>query len=153
MSEKKKTTTTKKTTSKKSSVKTVPKKTKTKPKATLKSKASVATKSKKASTTKKPAATKKSAKKTAIVKAKILSYKRSHRLQTTNQAIAKVLDDFNHKALVGRKFTLKFEESDAIAKGIVVATHGQIKNKQVRIRFQNAGMAGKAINQIAEIHI
>lgn len=139
MSEKKKKTTTKKATTKKSSAKAAPKKTTTKPKSTSKSKAS--------------AATKKTTKKAATVKAKILSYRRSHRLQVTNQAIAMVLDDFNNKALVGRKFTLNFEGSDAIAKGIVTATHGQTRNKQVRLRFEKGGMAGEAINQIIEIHI
>ncbi len=149
MSEKKKTTSTKKTTSKKSSVKATPKKTSTKPKTASKAKTSTTKKS----AVKKPVATKKTSKKATTVKAKIVSYRRSNRLQVTNQAIALILDDVNHKALVGRKFTLNFEGSDAIAKGIVSATHGQIRNKRVRLRFEKGGMAGIAINQIAEIHI
>ncbi|MHA1557698.1 MAG: hypothetical protein ACTSPM_12285 [Candidatus Heimdallarchaeota archaeon] len=141
MSEKKKTTATKKAT--------------TKPKTTSKPKASAATKktgTAKTSAAKKPAA-KKPSKKVTTVKAQIVSYRRSNRLQVTNQAIALVLDDFNHKALVGKKFTLNFENSDATAKGIVSAVHGQIKNKRVRLRFKKGGMAGAAINQIVEIHI
>ncbi len=151
MSEKKKTTATKKAT--------------TKPKTTSKPKASSATKktgTAKTSAAKKPVAkkpaatkkvTKKPSKKVATIKAQIVSYRRSNRLQVTNQAIALVLDDFNHKALVGKKFTLNFKASDATAKGIVTATHGQIKNKRVRLRFEKGGMAGAAINQIVEIHI
>lgn len=151
MSEKKKTTATKKAT--------------TKPKTTSKSKTSAATKktgTAKTSAAKKPAAkksaaikkvTKKPSKKVATIKAQIVSYRRSNRLQVTNQAIALVLDDFNHKALVGKKFTLNFENSDATAKGIVSAVHGQIRNKRIRLRFAKGGMAGAAVNQIVEIHI
>ncbi|MHA1212318.1 MAG: hypothetical protein ACTSSH_07640 [Candidatus Heimdallarchaeota archaeon] len=105
-------------------------------------------KKKPTTTTKKPAA-----KKVKTIRAKILSYKRSHRLQTTNQAIAKILDDYNQKALIGKKLVLEFADSDAVAKATVVAIHGQAKNRQVRIRFDKKGMAGHAINQIAEIYL
>ncbi len=141
MSERKKTTSSKKPT-KKSKTSAVTKK-------TGKAKAS----STKKSTAKKPASTKKVSKKASTVKAQIVSYRRSNRLQVTNQAIALILDDVNHKALVGRKFTLNFADSNAIAKGIVSATHGQLRNKRVRLRFAKGGMAGKAVNQIIEIHI
>jgi hypothetical protein len=63
------------------------------------------------------------------------------------------LDDYNHKALLGKKVILEFPNSEKIAKAIIVAVHGQPKNKQVRIRFTNKGMAASAINQIAEIKL
>ena len=176
MSEKKKTTSTKKTPAKKSSTKAAPKKTTAKSstakkttaakkapakkstttKSTTTKKTTTTTTAKKTTTTKpKTTTTKKptvkKADKSTSIKARIMSYRRSKRLQTTNQAIALILDDFNHKALVGRKFTIDFAESDATAKGVVVAIHGKDSSKQVRIRFDNAGMAGQAINQIAEI--
>ncbi len=150
MSEKSKKTTSKKTTTKKPvakkaiSKKSPPKKTTT------------ATKKKPAakSTTKKPTtATKPRSRKLKIIKAQILSYRRNNRLQTTNQAIAKILDDYNHKALIGKKFVLKFPNSEASAKGVITGIHGKSKSKQVRIRFENAGMTGHALNLIGEIHI
>lgn len=150
MSEKSKKTTSKKTTTKKpvakkaTSKKSPPKKTTT------------ATKKKPAakSTTKKPTtATKPRSRKLKIIKAQILSYRRNNRLQTTNQAIAKILDDYNHKALIGKKFVLKFPNSEASAKGVVTGIHGKSNSKQVRIRFDNAGMTGHALNLIGDIHI
>ena len=150
MSEKSKKTTSKKTTTKKPvakkaiSKKSPPKKTTT------------ATKKKPAAktTTKKPTtATKPRSRKLKIIKAQILSYRRNNRLQTTNQAIAKILDDYNHKALIGKKFVLKFPNSEASAKGVVTGIHGKSSSKQVRIRFDNAGMTGHALNLIGDIHI
>jgi ribosomal protein L35AE/L33A len=105
-------------------------------------------------TTKKPTtATKPRSRKLKIIKAQILSYRRNNRLQTTNQAIAKILDDYNHKALIGKKFVLKFPNSEASAKGVVTGIHGKSSSKQVRIRFDNAGMTGHALNLIGDIHI
>lgn len=178
MSEKSKTTTAKKSTSTTKKTSTSANKTSSakssstkKPSTTAKK---VSTTTKKTTTTKKPSTTKKTttsakkssatkttktspakkpSKKKAIVKAKILSYRRSKRLQKTNQAIAEIIDDFNHKALVGKKFTLKFPDSEATAKGVVISLHGQTRNKQVRLRFENSGMTAHALNQIAEIHI
>ena len=150
MSEKSKKTTSKKTTTKKpvakkaTSKKSPPKKTTT------------ATKKKPAAktTTKKPTtATKPRSRKLKIIKAQILSYRRNNRLQTTNQAIAKILDDYNHKALIGKKFVLKFPDSEASAKGVVTGIHGKSHSKLVRIRFDNAGMSGHALNLIGDIHI
>ncbi len=150
MSEKSKKTTSKKTTTKKPvakkaiSKKSPPKKTTT------------ATKKKPAAktTTKKPTtATKPRSRKLKIIKAQILSYRRNNRLQTTNQAIAKILDDYNHKALIGKKFVLEFPDSDATAKGVVTAIHGKSGARQVRIRFDNAGMSAYALNLIGDIHI
>ncbi|NHJ39706.1 MAG: hypothetical protein FK731_06705 [Asgard group archaeon] len=88
-----------------------------------------------------------------VIKAKILSYRRNNRLQQTNQAIAKILDEYNHKALLGKKLIVTFPNSDVEATATVVAVHGQIKNRQVRIRFNNKGMSAYALNQIAEIQI
>jgi ribosomal protein L35AE/L33A len=87
------------------------------------------------------------------IKAKIVSYRRNNRLQTTNQAIAKILDDYNYKALIGKKFVLEFPDSEAIAKGVVTSTHGKSGSKQVRIRFDNAGMSAHALNLIGDIYI
>ena len=149
MSEKSKKTTTKKpvaksTTKKATSKKSPPKKTTT------------ATKKKPVAktTTKKPTtATKPRSRKLKIIKAQILSYRRNNRLQTTNQAIAKILDDYNHKALIGKKFVLEVPDSDATAKGVVTAIHGKSGARQVRIRFDNAGMSAHALNLIGDIHI
>ncbi|MHA1212288.1 MAG: hypothetical protein ACTSSH_07490 [Candidatus Heimdallarchaeota archaeon] len=116
-------------------------------------KKTTSTKKKTTTTTKKPATKKPAVKKAKTIRAKILSYRRSNRLQTTNQAIAKILDDCNHKALIGKKLVLEFSDSDAVAKATVVATHGQDKNRQVRIRFDKKGMTAHAINQIAEIYL
>jgi len=150
MSEKSKKTTSKKTTTKKPvakkaiSKKSPPKKTTT----ATKKKPAAKTTTKKPTTTIKPRS-----KKLKIVKAQIVSYRRNNRLQTTNQAIAKILDDYNHKALIGKKFVLKFPNSEASAKGVITGIHGKSKSKQVRIRFENAGMTGHALNLIGEIHI
>lgn len=150
MSEKSKKTTSKKTTTKKpvakkaTSKKSPPKKTTT----ATKKKPAAKTTTKKPTTTIKPRS-----KKLKIVKAQIVSYRRNNRLQTTNQAIAKILDDYNHKALIGKKFVLKFPNSEASAKGVITGIHGKSKSKQVRIRFENAGMTGHALNLIGEIHI
>jgi len=154
MSEKSKKTTSKKTTTKKSVAKSTTKKATSKkspPKKTT-----TATKKKPAAktTTKKPTtATKPRSRKLKIIKAQILSYRRNNRLQTTNQAIAKILDDYNHKALIGKKFVLEFPDSDATAKGVVTAIHGKSGARQVRIRFDNAGMSAYALNLIGDIHI
>ncbi|MHA1124931.1 MAG: hypothetical protein ACTSO7_10375 [Candidatus Heimdallarchaeota archaeon] len=147
MSEKKKTTkkqakTAKKTTATKSKA-TTKKTTTTKPKTTT---------TKKSTATKKPATVKKP-KKAKFVKAQIIGYRRNNRLQTTNQAVAKIIEEYNHKALVGKRFVLNFSESDAVATGIVTAVHGQPRNKQLRLRFEKAGMTSHAINQIIEIQI
>ncbi len=150
MSEKSKKTTSKKTTTKKPVAK------KAKSKKSPPKKTTTATKKKPAakSTTKKPTtATKPRSRKLKIIKAQILSYRRNNRLQTTNQAIAKILDDYNHKALIGKKFVLKFPNSEASAKGVVTGIHGKSSSKQVRIRFDNAGMTGHALNLIGDIHI
>ncbi len=105
-------------------------------------------------TTKKPTTTAKPrSRKLKIIKAQILSYRRNNRLQTTNQAIAKILDDCNHKALIGKKFVLEFPDSEATAKGVVTGIHGKSKSRQVRIRFDNAGMSAHALNLIGDIHI
>ncbi len=105
-------------------------------------------------TTKKPTTTKKPvARKPKVVKAIIMSYRRNNRLQTTNQAIAKILDEYNHKALIGKKFIIKFPESEATAKGTVIGIHGKDKSKQVRLRFTKSGMTAYAINLIAEIQL
>ncbi|NHK31284.1 MAG: hypothetical protein FK730_08025 [Asgard group archaeon] len=169
----KKTTTTKKSSSKKetSSAKKPAAKTKTKTtttkKATAKKPATKASKpkstAKKPTTTKKTTTTKKPTTKTTtttpkkkklkVIKAKIMGYRRNNRLQTTNQAIAKILDDYNHKALLGKTLTIKFPNSDVEAKATITAVHGQIKNRLVRIRFKNKGMTAHAINQIAEIQL
>jgi len=107
MSEKSKKPSSKKTTAKKPATKSTAKKAKT-------------TAKKKPTTTKKPTiTTKPRSRKLKIVKAQILSYRRNNRLQTTNQAIAKILDDYNHKALIGKKFVLEYPDSDATAKGVV----------------------------------
>ncbi len=113
-----------------------------------------------AKTTKKPTtkktttATKKPvARKPKVVKAIIMSYRRNNRLQTTNQAIAKIFDEYNHKTLIGKKFIIKFPESEATAKGIVIGIHGKDKSKQVRLRFIKSGMTAHALNQIAEIQL
>ena len=141
MSEKSKKPSSKKTTAKKPATKSTAKKAKT-------------TAKKKPTTTKKPTiTTKPRSRKLKIVKAQILSYRRNNRLQTTNQAIAKILDDYNHKALIGKKFVLKFPNSEASAKGVVTGIHGKSSSKQVRIRFDNAGMTGHALNLIGDIHI
>ena len=169
MSEKSKSTAAKKSTkstaSKSSTTKKAPTKKSTTAKKTTTSAAKKTPAKKSTTTTKKPATksttkktttkapAKKVAKKATILKARIMSYRRSKRLQTTNQAIAQLLDDFNHKALVGRKFVLKFQDSDATASGVVLALHGQEKNKQLRIRFKGKGMSAHALNQIAEIQL
>jgi ribosomal protein L35AE/L33A len=157
MSEKSKKTTSKKPTAKKPAAKkTTSKKTPVKKTATTAKKKPT---TKKTTTTKKPAAkktttkTKPKSRKLKTIKAKILSYRRNNRLQTTNQAIAKILDDYNHKALIGKKFILKFPDSDASAKGVVTAIHGKSHSKQVRIRFDKAGMSAHALNLIGEIYI
>ncbi|MHA1244900.1 MAG: hypothetical protein ACTSXA_04670 [Candidatus Heimdallarchaeota archaeon] len=144
MSEKKKTTTKKPATKKPAAKKTTAKKTTaTKAKSTTTKKP---TKTTKPTTAKKP-------KKAKFVKAQIIGYRRNNRLQTTNQAIAKILEEYNHKALVGKRFILNFSESDAVASGLVTAVHGQPRNNQVRLRFEKAGMTSHAINQIIEIQI
>ncbi|MCK5183006.1 MAG: hypothetical protein KAJ76_02740 [Candidatus Heimdallarchaeota archaeon] len=145
MSEKSKKPATKKTTAKKPAAKSTAKKAPSKkspPKKTT-----TATK-KKPTTTAKPRS-----RKLKIIKAQILSYRRNNRLQTTNQAIAKILDDCNHKTLIGKKFVLEFPDSEAIAKGVVTGIHGKSKSRLVRIRFDNAGMSGYALNLIGDIHI
>ncbi len=147
MSEKKKTTTKKPATKKPAAKKTTT--TAKKPAAkTTTAKKTTATKAKttKPTTAKKP-------KKAKFVKAQIIGYRRNNRLQTTNQAIAKLIEEYNHKALVGKRFILNFSESDAVASGLVTAVHGQPKNKQVRLRFEKAGMTSHAINQIIEIQL
>jgi ribosomal protein L35AE/L33A len=177
MSEKaKKTTTSKKSSAKKTSSSAKKPAAKTKAKSSTTKKASTAKKptatakkttSKSKTTTKKPATkaktpTKKPATKTTttprkkklkVLKAKIMGYRRNNRLQTTNQAIAKILDDYNHKALLGKKLIIKFPNSDVEAKATIIAVHGQIKSRLVRIRFNNKGMTAYAINQIAEIQL
>ena len=152
MSEKKKTTT-KKSETKKPAVKkttTAAKKPAAKPTTTAAkkpiTKKPTTTAAKKPTTVTKP-------KKAKFVQAKIIGYRRNNRLQTTNQAVAKVIDEYNHKALVGKRFVLNFSESDATATGIVTAIHGQTRNKQVRLRFEKAGMTAHAINQIVEIQL
>lgn len=131
---KKPATTTKKTTTKEPAAKTTtPKKTTTKKKST--------------------AAKKPTTKKLKVVKAIIMSYRRNNRLQTTNQAIAKVLDEYNHKALIGKKFKVKFPETGTTINGTVIGIHGQDKTKQVRLRFNKGGMTAHALNQIAEIQL
>jgi len=157
-STKKPTTTTKKSTAKKptsTTKKPAAKKPSTTTKKSTSTKKSTTTTKKPAvkTTTKKPTTPKPRTRKLKIVKAQILGYRRNKRLQVTNQAIAKILDDYNHKALIGKKFVLEFPNSDALARGVVVATHGKDSSKQVRIRFDNAGMTAYAINQIADIHI
>ncbi|NHJ86165.1 MAG: hypothetical protein FK734_11935 [Asgard group archaeon] len=142
--------------------KTTPKKTTTtkKPTTTAKPKAApkttTTTKKSTTSTTKtidkKPATTKKPSKK-QIIKAQITSYRRNNRLQKTNQAIAKVLDDYNHLALVGKKFTLEFPENETVVKGTVLGIHGQKKSKLLRLGFDNSGMTSYAITQIIEIEL
>lgn len=144
MSEKSKKPTSKKTTTKKKPSTT--KTTAAKKPATKKSAAKTTTK--KPTTTTKPRS-----RKLKVIKAQILSYRRNNRLQTTNQAIAKILDDYNHKALIGKKFVLNYPDSDAIAKGVVTAIHGKSGARQVRIRFDNAGMSARALNLIGDIHI
>lgn len=158
MSEKSKKTTKKKTTAKKPATKSTAKKATSKKSPTKKTTTTTkkpATKKPAVKTaTKKPTtATKPRSRKLKIIKAQILSYRRNNRLQTTNQAIAKILDDYNHKALIGKKFVLKFPDSEASAKGVVTAIHGKSGSKHVRIRFDNAGMTAHALNLIAEIHI
>lgn len=181
MSEKSKKPTTKKTTAKKQAAKSTAKKatskksppkkttkaTKKKPtgaktttkkptpkKPTTTAKKSVTKKPAAKTTTKKPTTTAKPrSRKLKIIKAQILSYRRNNRLQTTNQAIAKILDDCNHKALIGKKFVLEFPDSEATAKGVVTGIHGKSKSRQVRIRFDNAGMSAHALNLIGDIHI
>lgn len=161
MSQKKKSTSTKKSTSKKTtskSKKTSSKSTGKKSSSTAKKTTKKSTSGKKATsskktTTKKPTAKKPKKKSPKVVKARIMSYRRSKRQQTTNQAIAKILDDYNHKALIGKKFTLEFPDSDASLSGTVIAVHGQDKNKQVRVRFDSSGMTAHAINHIAEISV
>lgn len=140
MSEKSKKTTTKKPVAKSTAKKATSKKSPPK-------KTTTATK-KKPTTTAKPRS-----RKLKIIKAQILSYRRNNRLQTTNQAIAKILDDCNHKTLIGKKFVLEFPDSEAIAKGVVTGIHGKSKSRLVRIRFDNAGMSGYALNLIGDIHI
>ncbi len=159
MSEKSKKPTSKKTTAKKPATKSTAKKATSKKSPSKKT--TIATKKK--PTTKKPAAktttkkptttTKPRSRKLKIIKAQILSYRRNNRLQTTNQAIAKILDDYNHKTLIGKKFVLEFPDSEAIAKGVVTGIHGKSKSRMVRIRFDNAGMSGHALNLIGDIHI
>ncbi|MBD3192339.1 MAG: hypothetical protein GF308_17000 [Candidatus Heimdallarchaeota archaeon] len=102
---------------------------------------------------KKKKTSKKKAAKSEVVKAKIISYRRDHRLQTTNQAIAQVLGDYNHTALIGKQFSLEMPEKSVIRKGIVTAIHGQPRNKKIRIRFASGGMTAHAINKVIEIHI
>ena len=153
MSEKSKKTTTKKPVAKSTAKKATSKKSPPKkPKTTTKKPATKKPTTK--TTTKKPTtATKPRSRKLKIIKAQILSYRRNNRLQTTNQAIAKILDDYNHKALIGKKFVLEFPDSDATAKGVVTAIHGKSGARQVRIRFDNAGMSAYALNLIGDIHI
>lgn len=162
MSEKSKKSTSKKTTAKKptakkaTSKKSPPKKTitTTKKKPTTTAKKPATKKPAAKTTTKKPTTTTKPrSRKLKVIKAQILSYRRNNRLQTTNQAIAKILDDYNHKALIGKKFVLNFPDSDATAKGVVTAIHGKSGARQVRIRFNNAGMSARALNLIGDIHI
>lgn len=160
MSEKSKKPASKKTTAKKPAAKSTAKKatskksppkkttTATKRKPTSKKPAAKTTTAKKPTTTAKPRS-----RKLKIIKAQILSYRRNNRLQTTNQAIAKILDDCNHKTLIGKKFVLEFPNSEATAKGVVTGIHGKSKSRQVRIRFDNAGMSGHALNLIGDIHI
>ena len=148
--------TAKKATSKKSPPKKLSTATKKKPttakttakKPTSKKPAAKTTTAKKPTTTAKPRS-----RKLKIIKAQILSYRRNNRLQTTNQAIAKILDDCNHKTLVGKKFVLEFPNSEATAKGVVASIHGKSKSRLVRIRFDNAGMSAHALNLIGDIHI
>ena len=144
MSEKKKTTTKKPATKKPAAKKTT---------TTAKKPAAKATTAKKTTATKAKTTTTKKPKKAKFVKAQIIGYRRNNRLQTTNQAVAKVIEEYNHKALVGKRFILNFSESDAVASGLVTAVHGQPRNKQVRLRFEKAGMTSHAINQIIEIQI
>lgn len=141
MSEKSKKPASKKTTAKKPAAKKAASK-KSPPKKTT-----TATK-RKPTTTAKPRS-----RKLKIIKAQILSYRRNNRLQTTNQAIAKILDDCNHKTLIGKKFVLEFPNSEATAKGVITGIHGKSKSRLVRIRFDNAGMSGHALNLIGDIHI
>lgn len=153
MSEKSKKTTTKKPVAKSTTKKVTSKKSPPK-KPTPTTKKPAAKKPAAKTTTKKPTtATKPRSRKLKIIKAQILSYRRNNRLQTTNQAIAIILDDYNHKALIGKKFVLKFPDSDASAKGVVTGIHGKSSSKQVRIRFDNAGMSGHALNLIGDILI
>ncbi|MEA2071426.1 MAG: hypothetical protein U9O98_09060 [Asgard group archaeon] len=98
---------------------------------------------------------KKSSKKKSneYIEAQIVSYRRNNRLQTENQAIAKLLTDYNPASLVGKKFLLEFEESDALAKGKVTDVHGQPKKQRVLIRFSNKGMTAHALNQVIKIFL
>ncbi len=152
MSEKSKKPASKKTTAKKPAAKSTAKKATSKKsppkKLTSKKPAAKTTTAKKPTTTAKPRS-----RKLKIIKAQILSYRRNNRLQTTNQAIAKILDDCNHKTLIGKKFVLDFPNSEATAKGVVTGIHGKSKSRQVRIRFDNAGMSAHALNLIGDIHI
>jgi ribosomal protein L35AE/L33A len=156
----KKATTAKKSTTSKKKPTTKPKTSAKKPTTKAKTpakKPATKTTTKPKSTAKKPVArsttTAPRKKKLKVLKAKIMGYRRNNRLQTTNQAIAKILDDYNHKALLGKKLTVKFPNSDVEAKATIVAVHGQIKNRLVRIRFNNKGMTAHAINKIAEIQL
>lgn len=146
MSEKSKKPASKKTTAKKpASKKSPPKKTTA---ATKRKPTTAKTTTKKPTTKAKPRS-----RKLKIIKAQILSYRRNNRLQTTNQAIAKILDDCNHKTLIGKKFVLEFPNSEATAKGVITGIHGKSKSRLVRIRFNNAGMSGHALNLIGDIYI
>ncbi|MCE7746236.1 MAG: hypothetical protein GPJ52_13990 [Candidatus Heimdallarchaeota archaeon] len=55
--------------------------------------------------------------------------------------------------MIGKKFVLEYPDSDATAKGVVTSIHGKSKSRQVRIRFDKAGMSAHALNLIGEIHI
>jgi ribosomal protein L35AE/L33A len=118
-----------------------------------KKKKAPAKKKKKAPAKKKKKAPAKKKKDLETIRIKILSYRRNKRLQTTNQAIAQVIDDYNHKALVGKEITIGFPNTDSTAKAKVVDTHGQDKNRKLRIRFTNKGMTGYAFNQVAEVEV
>ena len=154
MSEKSKKPATKKTTAKKPAAKKAPSKKSPPKKTTTTAKKSTTKKPAAKTTTKKPTTkAKPRARKIKIIKAQILSYRRNNRLQTTNQAIAKILDECNHKTLIGKKFVLEFPDSDATAKGVVTGIHGKSKSRLVRIRFDKVGMSGHALNLIGDIHI
>jgi ribosomal protein L35AE/L33A len=102
----------------------------------------------------KKSSAKKSSKKSKIVEAKIVSYRRNKRLQNTNQAIAQLLDESqNHYDLVGKQFIVEFPDSEKTVKGVVTAVHGQPKSKRIRLKFSGAGMTAHALNQIAKIEL
>ncbi|MHA1879190.1 MAG: hypothetical protein ACTSYG_02235 [Candidatus Heimdallarchaeota archaeon] len=61
------------------------------------------------------------------------------------------MDDYNHKTLIGKKFILKYPESETKVTGKVIAIHGQDKSKLIRLRFDSGGMSSYAIHQKIQI--